>query len=1333
MLEAKGIAFHLWNTHRISGFVAQDAHLVDRYFGRYWVEAISADVRGASPTVEAAAPLREPGDRGSILAQLQTMIDSEATGLRLRLSAVMAERLDRAIESVRSGSSQPFEAWLSEARQDAVTWEGLDAGTRAKALRTAALLRLRSDEVEAARQLLDEAGRISPAPDLTALALVIRRERGVDAAIDVLASPASVREREVKAGLLIEAGRAQDALSELTVMSGVDVSAEVLRLRAIARSLAGERDRAIRDAISATERAPDEAFPLLTLGIVRLFSSLAPGVVPQFSRMPHPIDRGLLMSTRAARDLLGRAISDFERVEARVEAPLRRDVKIWRLAALLLHPDRREEADRFAQVPLRRETPEPLAVAWALSHGVLRRRGRIKKAMGDAVRSGRGSPSHLVVLAQLSASPTAPQRGLNVIRRYEYLFPDAADFLRGWRAQFGDIAADDDGYAAAVHRSLRDGSNGPLVQLLNSPDSTVEQAMSGAEFLSWREAWGDLDRLGGRLAAIGTGRAVELAALAALRAGRPEGCIAVLRQAEGTFDGARLPSRLVYLRIRANEALGEHRPVIDDLLSLRSEGRDPHIALRLMDAYLKVGKLDDYRVEAERALEHSQLDAGQALHVAHALRSHAPATARRALLRAAQGGVRQELVGAALSLASELGASDVQDRMLRAVAALAPGTPGGFIRIDTVEEALAFIEERSREYRDTFGEWLAGRRPAALAMRHDLRSFGLLFLAAAGRRRNQVGDEFPMLLLSGARRPPAAAMPDERPVLRLDLSALLLASHLDLLADVERVFAVRVAVSTAEALRELAAELKAVDQDLVRAVRDVLSPGRSAVRTVEGPCTDAVPVESADDPLTLDADVTRALLERAFREGHLGRDRMDEALLTLGVAGAAAERSVTAAVLSPSSLYRLAGAGVLEPVARATPLLLPADVAERVGTDLDASVHEDEIRTRVIGLLAKVSEELGTGAWKSVGLAAPEDEERAARLPAHLRCLVEILEAQKRSATAFWVEDRALSHARLEGAVSVFDVVSHLRDRDVISDQRRRHLLDVLRDSGYAFMPIDQGEILRKVEAAPLNQGRLVETPDLSELRAWVARDIGCLVHVDHAMRVMEDGSVGGEIRRTVDLLRLAPILLSRIWADPDASLDDKRGRSAWVWTNLRLELSPSLPVWSDSEAWRDHVAITLAHTLDAPLLDLFSGDGIPKAAQQAFVHWFMAYAVEPMTDADPALADKVVEVLARMVDGLIGRAPDLGGPEVEQVLARRLLTAASTFLDLLPDHWDTRIVEHHDLGQRLGREATMVLNLDEKNAVVDSLAPAWKWGPFQVERSNSGALEGPNRGHLLE
>ena len=527
-LEEKGIEFHLWDARLLSDLVARDPILVDRYFGSYWVEAVSSS---ASLSGTDAPPLPSAPNRTQVASQLLALASQITKADGGQLDRLMTERLELAVEALRAGRPGRLEAWIAEARADEDTWSTLSTATRARALRLSSMLLLQRGDGLGAATILDDAETIHPAPDSSARALLIRSTAGPEDALTLLASPSTAQERELRAAFLMEAGRAPEALAYLVGLEGEEVTAEVLRLRAIARFETGDHASAMVDATSAHRRAPLDASTSFTLATVKLLDAFVPGVRGRFGDKPNPINPALLLDTPGARLSLDGAIADFDRLALATEEPLKSCAEAWKLAALLLQTNRRDEASLLSEVLSRREVPDPVVVAWLMNFGLLRHRGRIRRVYHRELREGRGDASMVVVLARLVAGSDHGERGAGLIRKHRAAFPDASALLDAWAGVFGDPDAPPAGaYASAVRRCMAHDDPSPLAAYLASGEAGVEDMASGCELLARRDAWRELDGLRDGLLSIGSPRAVELAGAAALRNGDALGCLSILER-----------------------------------------------------------------------------------------------------------------------------------------------------------------------------------------------------------------------------------------------------------------------------------------------------------------------------------------------------------------------------------------------------------------------------------------------------------------------------------------------------------------------------------------------------------------------------------------------------------------------------------------------------------------------------------------------------------------------------------------------------------------------------------------------------------------------------------
>ena len=1291
-LRAKNIQFHLWDSKFITDLLISRGHLIHRYFYEGWFDVLSVAHRQASPG-GAIAPPHNPAAHRSLRALMDELLSVTGT-----MDASMGASLESAIRDDRAGRSRALREWLALARGDQRVWDALDPDICGKALRAMAALSLRDGDVPAAEALIAEADGVSPAPDRSAHALMSRARGSTPDAIALLAEPQSPREREIQAGLLIEVGDLAGASAALAGTPAGEISSETLRLRAVVALLNGDHELALRNASTAVERSPGAVGPLLVRGAVHLFGALADGVRPQFSGPLEPIHPGLLREPGVARRQLDLALADFDQLLA-VDRPLLTEIESWRLGCLLLHPDSQRKAALECQRLLRREPVDPTIALWSASFGHVRRLGKVKKSLGDAVRLGRGTPTHLVVLAVLSAGMRRLDRGRAVIARYQHRFPEARGFLDVWRIRFGDqTLTPGTAYEAAIRAANADDPE-PLTAFLCSEEAAPIEVMAGADFFASRSDWRSVAKLRAPMVRIATPRAFQLACVAALRVEDADGCLAVLKAATGPEV---LSSQLIGLRIRANEALGRHQPVIDDLRSIRRRhGDDPIINRRLMDQLLKIGALPAFAIEAKRSLDAGELDPRQALMIAHTMRLHDRALARQALQAATELGIDAGAAQAALMVAADLGVQEIHDDMLRLITRQAdsPGTR----RLETVEELVAFINDQNSAYRENFSEWLRGTVPAAVAMQHDLKAFARLFLADAPERLNQVGDRFPMLLLSGARRNATCCPVGERPILRVDVSALLLSARLELLDALESGFSIQTPGSLGEALIEIETAFDVVDASSIEACRSAVAEG-GPLRVEDSLPPGATALERASAGSLLDPETTRKVAVAAYRRGYLNLDQLDGLRSLAGVAPDEAEwktaddlGDATTIFLTRAGIQALAARQLLVPLARATPLYVERRESDALLGALRVSEGDSRIRAQIARLRSRVSDRLLSGAWTSIEMNAADAEEHG-QTPPHLRCLLELLSRHARDPQLLWVEDRVVSHTPLELALCVSDIMRSLRCRALVDAASARRIAGALVGCGYSYLPVDDLDAMTKLREAPDDAAGLIETPQLTALRVWYAQELERIVHLDQTTRTDEEGRVAGEVRRLLDL-DIAHDVLVDLWKRTDLSDAEKRARSDWAWTHLRAQLPPSAGA-DDRGHLRGYAATMIARTLTVPFLGELDASPMERSAQQSFVDWFMGEVVAPLEKADRETHRVFVEIVARMIRHAVDVEEDKIEPELKDLLERRMKTVARRFGDLLPDRLRETLLEEPGLREVMGREAIMVLRLPDQASV---------------------------------
>lgn len=1291
-LRAQGIRFRLWDSVELSELLRKDPRLIDRYFNEAWVKALSADRDPLTP-VATSVPFSVTGPTASqaaIFAQIEATYQGP-------LNEALSRNLEEAIAKLRRGKRSAVKDWLADAQSDIVKWNGASAKTRAKGLRAVAMVVLGEGDIETAERLLDEADAFAFPPDRVARAFLIRSRDDGRKALSYLTSPENRRERELVGALLIEEGRAQEALDVLAPLTGDDASSEVLRLRAVATLLnGGKRAEALNLVGSATAKEPDSAMALFARGVVRMACALVDGASPPFGSVPNPIGRSLVLSTPDARNLLLQAADDFARLHETVEGDFKRDVEAWRLAALLLNEDTRDRGRQYARSLLAKPDVDPSIIAWNLLHGLPLKHGRIRKAFADAIRTGKGTPSHVVVLAMMAAGRASPDKGIAQIDKFAAIFPEATAFFDAWRQQFG--ADGGTGGSAFFAQSLRDSlatdNVASVYGYVSSHLSEVENLLAGADFLASRGAFDLVDQLRPALSKILSARAIELASVAALNSDDARASIEILDQA--LAQGMDNTRRLSYVRIRAWKALGNHHALIDDIQEQLRDREDPELREELLEAYLRIGALDRVKEQAELALDSGIIDKRKAVQLAIALQSHAPDVARRALEGLGSYDVPSDLENVVLELASNLGIASLQQEMIRKLVT-DPEKKANFRSFETIEEMLEMLEEQANGYRAQLDQWLHGTIPAVAAMRNEGKDFVSLFLASKTTRNHRAGNPIPMMLRSGTERPEVRIPAGERPTMRLDLSGLLMAHRVGIIEELDGAFSIQVPESLPEALVLLETQFHEVSKNIAEGIKAV-ARGDSSVEIRKAVPADVPKLSFVRGGIEGDDKHRIAfILDRAFEGGHIDRSQLESICAQLEISAETIRQPTAELGLGHDAITAFAQVGILEPLARSIPLMTEQSTVDHMLRQLEFAEDEEKIKLQLRILIQVVAGKLAASKWATlVPDRSVRQDERAGKLPSHARCLLEVLPKDYATFDDFlWIEDRTISRQPIKRLLTLPEILTVLQSRALLDELSCASIGRSLREWGYLCLPIDIEEIATIVEAAPVVDAAIVENGPLGDLRRWFANELQHLRYVDQSHQIDQQGRIIGEVRRTIDLSSLASKLIKRFWLDGKGSDSDLNARSTWVWSNLRLTHLPAPLGAPDPDARRSVAALNAAQMLMVPVHTDLDRRKLKKERYAGLINWTINSVIGPLAKADPETADLTAETVASMLSRLV-EIPQGLEIDVAQALKMQMTQLARHFLDLLPDDWEERITSRGDLKQKLSIVTVMLLTVED-------------------------------------
>jgi hypothetical protein len=1289
LLKPYGIKFEIWDTLEITDLLRKEPALVDRYFNRAWVEAISPQVVN-SDGLSQGSHSATSGQSAAIVAMAQ-----ELAALASQRNALVGQRIEDANAEYRAGRCGRLVACLDELQSDAANWASLDPSIKARVLRAGAMLALNADEVPKSGELLDAADAIAPAPDRSTHAWYVRAVNGPQAAKDCLLSPQSARETEVLATLHIETGNASDAIALLD-QAQPPVTPEQIRLRALAQCLIGEREAAVVTAAKASAGPMPSMAAVQSHAILHVMAALAPGADIQLGAVPNPFSSALVRVTPDATAHLDQAIDILSRQIPLVDAHLAGDLELWKLAALLIHPTRTRDGRQFAEELLNRTIVDPLVAAWCHSSGMRLRYGRIRKSFEDAIRSGTATPSHVIVLAMFEAERTSDSSAAQLIARHRAAFPEDDAFLSGWQRRFeGDPGSDP--YAAAMHRAERR-TYSPLTEFVSKQACSANQILGAASLLAMKRQWPLINSFRDKLLSLGTPRAIDLAARAAIETGAGADAIAIIDASAGVFPYGQIPEGLLYLRARAHDAQGNKGAALADMRTVAKASRDPAISNQLIHSLISIGKLKEARKHAKSYVKLPSIKPLELVQLAHVFKN-LDANFSRALIKRAADDPKlpPHAVAGVMTLANTLGLAEVEGRMMRLIGEITKdGSAAGIFRYDKIEEVIAFMKERGEALEKEYNLWRAGMKPGHLVF--DAKTFAGLYLSDPRDRLDAFYKPLPMLAraANAERRTIRDTNLGSRPDLVLDISALLLAMRCDLLPVVEKAYRIQIPPSVPFAVLAIEDDWPTFSYEFVQTARAWLSDVSTAVRTIEAVPADALPIGTDQHPFELIPDRVEAACRRAIGAGHLSQADAAQFLSADQVdAPAEPATAISALVVQPWALVRMAQAGILEPIAKTLPVYISTTACKEFVANIAMAERQTAMRRRISALQELVAERLSSNSWTMLAhQAAAKGDKRAKAVP-HVRCLLEIMDTVNAgTATSIWAEDRTMSRTRLTGLLNIVDVADDLLKRGFIDANRHRAIDTKLRQLGYAFMPLPIAAIAADVERASVADGVLVESPELTQWRCWYAQEVERLAFANPAPEPDDTGRYTGEPRHLLNMMAAARDVLSEIWSNTKTTPEDKAARSNWVWTCLRFETSPALQ-WSTKSdmAQLTLMATVMFHTADLPLMSALNSDRLPVAARQPYMDWFVQYVLDARCVVDPVLGDSFARQLAALLVPQLDRdAEDEGDKDAQKYM--KLMVAR--YLELFPENWRDRILSHCDLAEKLGTTSVMALDVGE-------------------------------------
>ncbi len=1221
------------------------------------------------------------------------------------IGALTLHELEALREAAREGRRGDALAQIAEIRGDRVRWDSLAPAICARVLQVEARILLDKDgEIAAARRRAEEIRGLDPATAALLDAQLAYRAGDPALALDLIAGRADADALHLSAVLHLVLGDRAACLACLDrVTAAGEVTAETHRLRALACLACGDLTAAESAIDEATRLAPRWTVVRQTRAALDYWRALSPLARPiGLVAWPLPPDWFLVRRDDASRAALGTAAESFGALAAEADLSAeQREYRRWELACVGNDPERQGKAAEICRALLGEEPSDPCALAWCRARGWASEAVPSEAALLAAVEAGMATVAQLTDLVALLAGGERATEAARLLDRPglrdRLAAEGAADHwerLRAYAAAHGgdlhrakvgtstrftsveDLHARSVALLTAARRRPTSRAWDKLLRHLvrshrdtGAADFRLLRCRALADLARWAEV---AEEAGWLVEAVATLDALRLAAFSTLRAGQYDCCLDLLATHARLCPGGVLTGDLRQLRISALRGSGRLIEAIAEAETRAREGGGTRELLDLAQLHLERGDRREFGRIARQLVGRADLEPEAALRVAGIASLDERDVARRLATPALAAPLHDAALGDALAASARLGL----DRQLGQLLNRAVASGGGAgLRVLDDDEAIAEWQRAWRWATDVeehyrLGEMPSHFLPGNLAVRYRTQLV----------RHELAPDPLrqpPLYIGVGARQPPGGdtgTVGEGRQL--LDLTALLLAAHLDLLDSlIARFGTLYISPSVPTALHALRAEIaphperaaarrevrRLLDRSLLGSVPSTTggipeSPARESALQAQNTQTEAgarplmIANRAGRTEGSAGATITPANLARSLRRaGLLTAEQVRTALErlrepTMGDASATALSAATTPDPQPQqpllcdadAAQSLAYAGFLEAACRRWRVMLSASEAEVLRAAVVADEEGQQLADWLADLQDRVSDGLGPGTFAIAPVRPPaldrEDSAEAQLDHPVVRCIEELLRAEQYPDDRVWVDDRFLSrYERIEEAplIGILDILADLEAHGTIDAADRWGKVGQLRAGNARFLPLSEEELLHHLLLAPIDGAKVVETPELATLRRSFA---ACLVQHSALQRPdpTKPGDIG-ELAFVFDSRRAVAGAIVQVWANASTE-QEAAARAAWLLENLYLD---PLAMYTVVDVLRpDHDrrlirALGLADVFAGAIAFRGAGTASVRERRRAFFSWIDERLMAPQCRADPGLLAIVANYLA--------------------------------------------------------------------------------------------------------
>lgn len=289
---------------------------------------------------------------------------------------------------------------------------------------------------------------------------------------------------------------------------------------------------------------------------------------------------------------------------------------------------------------------------------------------------------------------------------------------------------------------------------------------------------------------IGTSEALRLAIIGTYNAKRYARCLDLLNEYQGFFKQRKLPNQLRQLKISCQCLLGILSEGVNEAEELAHDKPTTQNLILLAEAYFSKGDLKNLAIVARKLLDCSDLSTEQLLRIAHWVRLEDQQLAQFFWKRVKNQTITDEYVMTAYILGHQLGLEGELETLATRMMQLGHEERCG-IQALTFDDTISLIKQQREHQEKIFDIYQNGETPIHIIV-EEINELLVTFyhdILQTNEKKPSPKNQFALLARHGG-RVLSDGFPKNLPKwrLNLDITAVLLAAHLEILSDVEKVF-----------------------------------------------------------------------------------------------------------------------------------------------------------------------------------------------------------------------------------------------------------------------------------------------------------------------------------------------------------------------------------------------------------------------------------------------------------------------------------------------------------------------------------------------------------------